>query len=570
MKCESPTRQSLAEAFLLGCTAVFLLSLLGRGFGPYWDSWYYKDHAEPFSRWISSWWDGGVVPRLTEWRFYYPKDEAMHPPLMIYGAAVCHAILKGALGELGSCRLFITCFSALWCSAVYLFLKPRLGRGLALIGVALLAGSPRFWVHAVLLNIDGLVASIYGLGLLAIAHWDHGWRGKAAVYLTLSLGFLTKLQAFYLVPILFVWVSYLAWVTVPQEGVSRIRQLCGELALAVGVSCLSGLTLFILWPSLWLDFPQGIFQYLQFITKHSNIPVLYFGTLYKGPDIPPWHYPWVYTAIALPLTLTVPVVVRFFRVSWTLSRGGRQTLERTEGLLWAGMLLPLLISSMPQAPKYDEVRLLLPAYGPMLLLCALEIGGWWQWLSGKWAGLLTPLVRRACLAAIGILILLPTIRIYPYNLVYFSPLIGGISGARDKGFDLEYLGVSMHRLNPALSQVARPGDILLLAGCNALVYHAGPEGWPPIPPGLFPVDFKMLREISFANRSVYAILSSRYGDISSEAHLVLEKLPPLATVTCQRERLFSLHKIPPEFVKTLPSELRTDQGGPSSASPSPR
>ncbi len=187
----------------------------------------------------------------------------------------------------------------------------------------------------------------------------------------------------------------------------------------------------------------------------------------------------------------------------------------------------------------------------------------------RWGGSISTTLRRVCLATLGVLILLPSVRIYPYNLVYFSPLIGGITGAREKGFDLEYLGVSMHRLNPRLNQVARAGDILLLAGCNALVYHAGPEGWPPIPQGLFPIDFKMLREISFANRSVFAILSSRYGDLGPEAHLVLDKLPPLDTVTYQGERLFSLHRITPEFVKDLPSALKKDTEAVSPTSPTP-
>ena len=124
------------------------------------------------------------------------------------------------------------------------------------------------------------------------------------------------------------------------------------------------------------------------------------------------------------------------------------------------------------------------------------------------------------------------------------------------GFDLEYLGVSAHRLNPVLLQVARPGDILLLAGCNSLVYEPGPEGWTPIPRGIHPIDFKMLREVSFQNRQVFAIISSRYGDLGPEAHLVLEKLPALDTVSYQGERLFSLHRITQEFMEELPSELK--------------
>jgi hypothetical protein len=79
---------------------------------------------------------------------------------------------------------------------------------------------------------------------------------------------------------------------------------------------------------------------------------------------------------------------------------------------------------------------------------------------------------------------------------------------------------------------------------------------------MFPVDFKMIREISFANRQVFAIISSRYGDLGPEAHLVLEKLPALDTVSYEGERLFSLHRITPEFVREIPFELK-NKGGPA-------
>ena len=552
--CRKELCQTFLEAFLLGLVVLLFLIHFGRGFGPYWDTWFYYDHAVRWSDWFASWWGDTPARPLTEWRYYFP-NEPRHPPLMEWGGGLCHTLFRNVLGRASSVRLFVEISAACWSAATYLFLKPRAGRSLASIGVVLFWGSPRFLVHAVLYAIDGLIAAVYGLTLLSFLFWDRGWKGKGLVYASLVLALLTKLQALYLIPILFLWVLWFNLTGGLGNTAKPALRLLREIGMAAGVVSLAFLTFFILWPALWLDFPKGLADYLQFLTKHGQIPVLYFGALYKGAVRPPWHYPFLFTLIALPLTLTVPVIVRMFRIGLRFGGFGEHGFRREEILLWTGMLFPLLVSALPSAPKYDGVRLLLPAYGPLSLLATLEIAGWWRWLETAALTAVSRGVRGAMLAVFGVLLLLPTVRIYPYNLVYYSPLIGGPFKARERGFDLDYLGVSQHLLNPAIRKVAKQGDILLLAGCNTVVSGIHREGWVPVPDGVHPVDFKMIREIGFSNRRVFAIIGSRYGDLVEDALVVLKEIPPLATVEFKRggrsERLFSLHEITPEFVDHL-------------------
>ncbi|MCA9436146.1 MAG: hypothetical protein KC978_10205, partial [Candidatus Omnitrophica bacterium] len=246
-----------------------------------------------------------------------------------------------------------------------------------------------------------------------------------------------------------------------------------------------------------------------------------------------------------------------------------RTLNSEEFLLWMGMLFPLLVSSMPQAPKYDGIRLLLPAYGPMTLLAALEISRWWHWGMDRYGEKLSGMIRTALLVLLMLLVLLPSLRIYPHNLVYYSPLIGGPKGAHAAGFELEYLGVTLHQLNPVLAENARPGDILLLAGANAVVHPDPNESWPPFPNGILVADFKLLNDFEkyfpgfdLKRHQVFAILSSRYADLRETGELVLEKVPALATVEYDGERLFSLHRIPERFVKELPTRIEEDKTTP--------
>jgi hypothetical protein len=412
--------------------------------------------------------------------------------------------------------------------------------------------------------IDGLIAAVYGLALLSFLLWDRGWKGKLVVYAALTLALLTKLQALYLIPILFLWTGFGAMRgfrrtspenELPGYDTSGFIKEWLKSAGVVGASCA---TFFILWPALWLDFPKGVFQYLDFITTHSNVPVLYFGTLYKGDSIPPWHYPWVFTAIALPLTLTVPAMVRLLRTLRECVKKDSTQIGREDALLWAGALLPLWVSSLPQAPKYDGIRLLLPAYGPLSILAGLEIARWWNRLEIRLFSDLAKLVRASALALLAFLVLLPSIRVYPFNLVYYSPSIRGTHGARERGFDLDYLGVSMHRLNPALAEHARHGDLLLLAGCNALVGPRAADEWFPVSNKIrFTTDFTsfpdlqrgVLQQMKSEGMRVFAIIGSRYSDLNDKALLALETVPELDRVEYDGERLFSLHQLPQGFIE---------------------
>ena len=559
--------RTVVEGTLLGVILLLLLLLLGRGFGHYWDTWFYYSHATRWSDWFSSWWTGEASVPLADLRHYFP-DQQRHPPLLEWGGGLCHALFSGVIGKVSSVRLFAELVAAFWSVATYVFLKSRVGWKLALVGVFLFWGSPRFLLHAVLYAIDGLIAAVYGLTLLALLAWDRGWKGKLLIYFALTVALFTKLQALYLIPILFLWVLF---ISLPERAGgkrgafpldSRLRgndtfwgSVAKESAIAVAIVLAAGATWFVFWPALWLDFPKGLQDYLGFITKHGQIPVLYFGELFKGSVRPPWHYPLVFTFLALPLTLTLPVVVRLARIAWCAKTRNLQRFGREELLLWVGMVVPLFVSSLPQAPKYDGVRLLLPAYGPLSLLAALEIAAWWQVAREKLLSKSSAPVRNTLLLVIGILVLLPTVRIYPFNLVYYSPLIGGTFGARDRGFDLDYLGVAQNRLNPTIQQVARSGDILLLAGCNGLIMEPDKEGWIPVPQGVLSVDFKLVREIGYQGRKVFAIISSRYSDLVEDAHVVLREIPPLDTVDYRRgdrsERLFSLHEIKGDFVQHL-------------------
>jgi hypothetical protein len=106
-----------------------------------------------------------------------------------------------------------------------------------------------------------------------------------------------------------------------------------------------------------------------------------------------------------------------------------------------GFLLP---SALPFAPKYNGVRLFLPAF-PFLMGLT---GGGFSWLLTiltQWLEKKTTIAQlRQKLALLLALAFLPgaiaILRLYPYELAYYNALIGGPAGAKRHGLETIYWG----------------------------------------------------------------------------------------------------------------------------------
>ena len=67
------TKKTLIEAAFLGLILFIAVVILGRGFGPYWDSWFYYDQASRWGAWFASWWVGAEARSLlSEPQWYFP------------------------------------------------------------------------------------------------------------------------------------------------------------------------------------------------------------------------------------------------------------------------------------------------------------------------------------------------------------------------------------------------------------------------------------------------------------------------------------------------------------------
>lgn len=187
-------------------------------------------------------------------------------------------------------------------------------------------------------------------------------------------------------------------------------------------------------PGWWRDtLPRLAHYYLLNTNREGSLPdirIFYWGETYLYSL--PWHNAWVLIA------LTVPPAILLAAAPGLLGGLARFRSDKLPAY-FALHLLTLPCLRMLDTPAHDGVRLLLPAFW---FLAAFA--GWGvSWISDG----LAKLVRRPAWSApatlaIGSLVVLPSavdlVRVHPYELSYYTPLIGGPAGAWARGFELSY------------------------------------------------------------------------------------------------------------------------------------
>lgn len=199
-------------------------------------------------------------------------------------------------------------------------------------------------------------------------------------------------------------------------------------ALFIGITGLAVGILFtsLFWPAILLT--KGVLNSVPTIVNYTmgGATNLFMGEmLEKGPR----YYSLVYFWITLPLAVIFPGVLSFLLL--------RE--KRPHPIVYALLLtafLPFVVAVLLNVRLYNEIRHLLFAYPPLVILAS----GVWAWLwkiSGERRGGLA-----LCGLLFGILIFDPLrfqIRNHPNEIVYYNPIIGGVKGAYTK-FELDYWG----------------------------------------------------------------------------------------------------------------------------------
>ena len=463
---EAPTAQvkhtppfSKPEWALL--VVLFALSLIAvavtaNDYGPTYDEPHYASAGVRYAEWWARVFRGDLAAFGSEdieaaWSLNHE-----HPPLQKCSSGFAQRWFGGALPGLAALRSPSALWFALAVCALYLFTRGIWGRRGALFAALAFATMPRVVAHAHFVALDMPITAWFFITAALTSHAlsRNSWPWTVLAGVAFGLALMSKMNAFFLPILLVPW------------GLAYHSRRWRKLLAAVVV--IGPAVFWIGWPWLWVGFAPHLRDYLAFHFRHAAYNVWYLGKLYQYA---PWHYPFVLTAVATPALVLALSLVGIVR-SWP-----RRGSDPNRALLILGLAIALLPSALPTSPKYNGVRLFLPAFP---FLAALAGGGFacaqgkvvrWLRAEGPAKALLSALV---C-AALGAALLFPgargVLRTHPYQLAYYNALVGGTRGATERGFETIYWGQvyqeapsflnSIEELNPRVLVIPR-GVIYLL------------------------------------------------------------------------------------------------------------
>jgi Dolichyl-phosphate-mannose-protein mannosyltransferase len=370
--------------------------------GPDWKNGYHNPDHPPLARvWLGLWHNATIAVA--------PPRNHPGPFAFVTSAA-----------RVGSAAAFaITVFLCGWTATLWYGRTAGVVAGLAVVLM------PRVFGHAHLAALETCIGCTYLLAVLVVARtWtsDAGVRWPWAVLAGLALGaaMLTKIQGALLPVPLAIW-ALANW---------RLRAvfplaICGCVALAV---------FFLFWPWLWWHPVTSFLKYLGRTTDRPTLYLWYLGTRYADRNHP-WHY-----CAALFLT-TVPLGLQVLGGLGLFAGRTRLRFARHEQLVLGALLFPLVLFSIPRIAVYDGARLFLVSFP----LWAIFIG---RGGSRAWGWLCRRLPRRAAFVMAGLFLVGQSwgiVATWPCFLSAYNGAVGGLSGAHQLGFELDYWGASVTR-----------------------------------------------------------------------------------------------------------------------------
>lgn len=511
----SRIRQNQVIAAVLFVASFALLAGTAAHYGITYDEPVYLGLGQRHAQWFSDLWSsiraGDIITpfsaKALDMAWYAGKDE--QPPLVKVTAGLGQRWLTPVLGEWAAMRLPSILLFAIAVTGLFLLCAPPWGRIAGLFAALSLLLMPRVFADAHYAALDAPVAAlsvVTVITFLRMAEQD-SWRWAAGAGVVFGLALLTKLNAFFLPIIVIPWAVLCA------------RRALPKAALALFV--IGPAVFFIGWPWLW-HAPLGrLANYLAFHLRHYPVDVFYLGKMYHYA---PWHYPWVLTAVTTPTLILVLSLIGLINLAG--ARTPQQEQRQVIALVLAmGAGVSLLFSSLPFAPKYNGVRLFLPAFPFIAGLAGAGLGlvtgalrsALARWRSGERAHL-----GRGSAAALAFVLLVPSLlgvtATHPHQLAYYNALVGGPVGARARGFETIYWGGvyldalgDFNRLPPdATLYITPPGVVSLL-----VFYQRA---------GMLRQDLRFistgatrqqtLRSIAAAQRVVFQCAQSEFDEVS--------------------------------------------------------
>lgn len=360
----------------------------------------------------------------------YINNAPSHPPLNGILAAFSNFILYqklGIMGDIDSYHFFILVVSVILAFVVFYFTSEAYGFFPGLIAFLSLILYPLFFAESHFNIKDPVEASFFSLTILLFYTGivKKNWRLiiLSSIFGGCALG--TKFNAFFIIPILFLWVAVYKGKDLMQRTWPFPRNVTYSL---IAFPFVSALVFFIFFPNLWTH-PTAFLDSLRFYKT------LGYGTVYQQKQYLTFFNINLYPVLWV--LYSTPITTLFFSIAgivYALHKGFREK-EKTSLLILIWFVVSIVRVSAPNVGIYGGVRQIMEYIPALAILSGIGVGYIVSFLRTKQT------IRRVPLLVIELVILLmffpialKLISIHPNENVYLNPLIGGLKGAKEKDF----------------------------------------------------------------------------------------------------------------------------------------
>ncbi len=222
---------------------------------------------------------------------------------------------------------------------------------------------------------------------------------------------------------------------------------------------IAGIVTYVAWPHLWGAPIQRYLEGLGVITNftHYSSRVLFAGNLYGIRDLPHSYLP-----VLLNIQFTEPFLLSVYSGLSVLTWRLLHSRLRTDLLLYIGLgfAFPLFGLILLNSPLYHNFRQVLFLIPPIFMIAAFALELVFNKITQSW-------VRVLLIAAIALPGIYSSLRLYPYEYVYYNSLVGGPAGVRNR-YELDYWRTSLHEAALELNELAPHGAKIVIAGAAGL------------------------------------------------------------------------------------------------------
>jgi len=420
------SRDKLAAA-VISSFCCFIVALTISQYGITWDEGSYILAGETYTQWLEK-------PSIQSIDAFW-KINHEHPPFYkIAGGISSYLLYKklDLLNRVSAFRASILLFVFILTYSLFCFSLELYGPKIASIVVLSFFFLPRIFFHSHLAALDYPVTAMWFL--VVYSYWkgrsgNRKWIILSAVLLGFAL--LTKLSALFLyVPVILCWLVFYDdhknSIYIRKRNVS-LNQIGSGFSRLLPMFIIPPLVFLAFWPWLWKNAIERVTQLILFHLNHFEIPVFYLGQQYL---VAPWHYALVLMAMTIPSIILSLFIFGIFSIR-SMDR------RRTNAYVLFNAFFPILLISLPWVPKYDGVRLFLPAFPFVCMISGLGV----QYVYGKIKNTKWTKFWISCYLLLFLMsIYFSVVKSHPLQSSYFNEVAGGINGAAKKGLEPEYWG----------------------------------------------------------------------------------------------------------------------------------